>query len=102
MEEKLYHVSHIANLKVLEPKLSSHNKEYVYATKDIVVALFFGSVKTMRDLDGLYGGGFNGRKPFFYEGFPGAFKRRFEGTSCYIYEVDPTNFEEGKTSYEMN
>lgn len=99
MKEKLYHVSHVADLKVLEPRVSTHGKSYVYATKDLTVALLFGSHKAMGDLDGPYGGGCNGRKPYFYEAFPGAFKRRFEDTSCYIYEVDPTFFEEGKTSY---
>ena len=99
MKEKLYHVSHVADLKVLEPRVSTHGKSYVYATKSLVIALLFGSEKSMGDLDGTYGGGSGGRKPYFYEAFPGAFKRRFEETSCYIYEVDPTDFEEGKTSY---
>ena len=99
MKEKLYHVSHIADLKVLEPRVSTHGKSYVYATKNLTVALLFGSHKSMGDLDGTYGGGSKGSTPFFYEAFPGAFKRRFEETSCYIYEVDPTDFEEGKTSY---
>lgn len=99
MKEKLYHVSHIADLKVLEPKVSTHGKSYVYATKNLVVSLLFGSFKSMGDLDGMYGGGSEGRIPYFYEAFPGSFKRRFEETSCYIYEVDPTDFEEGKTSY---
>lgn len=99
MKGKLYHVSHVEGLKVLEPKVSTHGKGYVYATKNLTVALLFGSFKSMGDLDGMYGGGAEKRKPFFYEGFPGAFKRRFDDTSCYIYEVDPTDFEERKTSY---
>lgn len=99
-KEKLYHVSHVPDLTVLEPRVSTHGKGYVYATKNLPVALLFGSFKSMGDLDGMYGGGgSNGQKPYFYEGFPGAFKRRFEDTSCYIYEVDPTDFQEGKTSY---
>ena len=99
MKEKLYHVSHIADLTVLEPRVSTHGKGYVYATKNLVVALLFGSFKAMGDLDGMYGGGSQNKTPYFYEAFPCAFKRRFEETSCYIYEVDPTDFEEGKTSY---
>lgn len=98
-EKKLYHVSHIAGLSVLEPKVSTHGKSYVYATRSLPVALLFGSYKSMGDLDGMYGGGCNGCKPYFYEGFEGSFKRRFEQTESYIYEVDPTDFEEGKTSY---
>ena len=98
-EEKLYHVSHVPNLTVLEPRVSSHGKSYVYATENLAVALLFGSEKSMGDFDGLYGGGSQGRTPYFYEAFPGAFKRRFEDTVCYIYEVDPIDFMEGKTSY---
>lgn len=99
MKEKLYHVSHIEGIKVLEPRVSTHGKSYVYATKNLVVSLLFGSEKAMGDLDGIYGGGTEKCKPYFYEAFPGSFKRRFEDTTCYIYEGDPTDFEEGKTSY---
>ncbi len=99
MKEKLYHVSHVPNLTVLEPRVSTHGKSYVYATKNLTVALLFGSNKSMGDLDGIYGGGSGDRKPYFYEAYPGFFKRRFENVSCYIYEVEPTDFKEGKTSY---
>ena len=96
MKDKLYHVSHISDLQVLEPRVSTHGKSYVYATKNLTVALLFGSNKSMGDLDGIYGGGCGDRKPYFYEAYPGFFKRRFEN----IYEVDPTDFMEGKTSYK--
>lgn len=96
--EKLYHVSNIPNLKILEPHVSSHGKPYVYATKNLAVALLFGSSKSHGDFDGMYGGGYN-EKPYFYEGFEGAFEERFKGESCYIYEVDPTTFRDGITSY---
>ena len=98
MKEKLYHVSHIPNLKILEPKKSTHGKSYVYATKFLEVALFFGSDKSFGDFDGMYGGG-ETQKPFFYEAYAGALKRRFENVTCYIYEVDPKDFKENKTSY---
>ena len=99
MNKKLYHVSHVGGLSVLEPRVSTHGKSYVYATEDLTVALLFGTNKGMGDLDGKYGGGCFGVKPYFYEGYIGAFKRRYENCSCYIYEVDPTNFQTGKTSY---
>lgn len=95
--EKLYHVSPIANLDILQPKISTHGKAYVYATKDLDFALLFGSQKSYGDFDGIYG--VNNGKPFFYEAYKGAFERRFKGETCYIYEVDPTNFIEGKTSF---
>lgn len=98
--QKLYHVSHRANLTMLEPKVSTHGKPYVYATSCLEVALLFGSNRSFGDLDGAYGGGSNGVKPYFYEAYEGALKRRFEGVTCYIYEVDSTNFKEGQTSYK--
>ena len=52
MEEKLYHVSPVPNLTLLESKVSTHGKSYVYATKNLTVALLFGSNKSMGDLDG--------------------------------------------------
>lgn len=99
MKKKLYHATHIPNLEVLEPNVSTHGESYVYVTKDLTVALFFGSNKSMGDLDGPYGGGCDGRKPYFYEAYPGFFKRRFN-VPGYVYEVDPTDFVEGKTSYK--
>ena len=93
---KLYHVSHIENLKILEPRVSTHGEAYVYATPYLVLALLFGSAKSLGDFDGVYGGK---EIPYFYEAYHGALKRRFEGESCYIYEVDPTDFEENKTTF---
>ena len=39
--------------------------------------------------------------PIFEEAYPGALKRMSNGVSCSIYEVDPTTFEEGKTSFPV-
>jgi len=95
---KLYHVSSVPNLKVLEPRISTHGKSYVYATSNLEFALFFGGIESAGDFDGMYGT--NDGIPFFYEAYKGALKRRFEGAKCYIYEVDPSNFEENKTSFK--
>ena len=94
---KLYHVSSIPDLKILEPRVSTHGKPYVYATENLEFAMLFGSKKSNGDFDGTYG--INDGKPFFYEAYPGALKRRFSGEECYIYEVDSANFEKGKTSF---
>ena len=98
MQKVLYHVSHVPDLKVLEPKVSSHGKAYVYATSNLPLALLFGSYKSMGDFDGTYGVLPDGR-PFFYEAYPDAFKRRFVDCSCYIYEVENKGFKENKTSF---
>lgn len=95
---KLYHVSKIPNLKVLEPKVSTHGKSYVYATANLEFALFFGGVESAGDFDGIYG--IKDGVPFFYEAYQGALKRRFDGAKCYIYEVETSTFEKGKTSFQ--
>ncbi len=98
LEQKLYHVSNVPNLKVLKPRVSSHGKAYVYATKNLEFSLLFGSTKSKGDFDGTYG--IKDGVPYFYEAYEGAFRRRFEGEKCYIYEVDPTDFQEEKTTFK--
>ena len=95
---KMYHISHIPNIKILQPKKSTHGVPYVYATTNLELGLLFGSSKSYGDFDGSYGTK-NG-KPFFYEAYPNALKRRFENEVCYIYEVDPSTFDKGKTSFK--
>ena len=95
---KLYHCSHVPNLTVLKPRVSTHGKSYVYATPYLALSLLFGSKKSYGDFDGMYGINKEG-KPNFYEAYEGALERRFKGESAYIYEVDPTDFEENKTSF---
>ena len=97
MKGKIYHVSSTPNITVLEPRVSSHGKAYVYGTTNLNLALLFGSKKSNGDFDGIYGT--HDEKPFFYEAYEDALKRRFQNEVCYIYEVDPTSFEAGKTSF---
>lgn len=95
---KLYHVSTVPNLKLLEPRVSTHGKAYVYATTNLEFALFFRGTESAGDFDGMYG--IKDGIPFFYEAYKGALQRRFEGAKCYIYEVDPSTFEKNKTSFK--
>lgn len=99
MKNKLYHVSYVGGLDYIEPRVSTHGKAWVYATRNYALGLLFGSNKGRGDLDGDYGINTKDNKPFFNEAYEGALKRRFEGCSCYVYEVEDTNFEEGKTSF---
>lgn len=102
MESKVYyHVSNVPNLKVLEPRISTHGKKWVYATPYPHLALLFGSTKSMGDFDGICGMTSEGEKmiPFFVEAYEGALKRTFQGESCSIYEVDKKDFVDGKTSF---
>lgn len=41
MEDIVYHGSPLDNLKSIEPRLGTHNKEFVYATPSRIVALLF-------------------------------------------------------------
>ncbi len=99
----LYHVSHTGGLTELTPHVSTHGVGYVYATTNLYLALLFGSYKSNSDLDGIYGitpPDENGESiPFYKECYKDALKKCFAGISCSIYIVDPTNFEEGKTSF---
>ena len=95
---KLFHVSNTGNLRVLKPHISTHGKPYVYATENLAFSLLFGSKKSWGDFDGIYG--IENGIAYFYEAYEGALKRRFEGQVCYVYEVDPTNFEAGKTNFK--
>lgn len=97
---KLYHVSKLPNLTMLEPRVSTHKKPYVYATPNLNFALLFGG-KSHGDLDGIYGHKDKEYNvPYFYEAYQDSFKNRFKNQSCYVYQVDPTNFLEGQTSFK--
>ena len=96
---KLYHVSKTPNLTVLKPRISTHGKAYVYATESLALALLFGSSSSWGDFDGICGINQDNKIPHFYEAYEGAFKRAFANQQCYIYEVDPSTFESGKTSF---
>ena len=96
--KKLYHVSTTPNLKVLIPRASTHKIPYVYASQYPEFCLLIGSKKSHGDFDGSYG--LLNKTVYFQEAYPNAFKERFQGETCYLYEVDPTTFQEGKTSFK--
>ena len=97
MNKTLYHVSSVAGITELVPRKGTHDKAYVYATENKALSLLFGSYKSMGDFDGMYG--VRNGVPYFFEAYPGAFKRCYEGCECYIYEVDSKGFKEGMTSF---
>ncbi len=97
--KKVYHVSPVAGIKVLEPRVSTHGKAYVYGSTNLPFTLIFGSKKLKGDLDGPYGVFTNSGLPFIIEAYEGAIEKLFKGESCSIYELDPTDFESGKTGF---
>lgn len=92
----LYHVSKTAGLTVLKPHLSSHGKPYVYAIENLVTGLLFGVKKD--DFDFLLNTDEAGT-PVVYECYPDAFRQKYEGQSCSVYEVEDTGFLRGVTGW---
>lgn len=92
----LYHVSHTSGITILEPKVSTHKKAYVYAIDNLVTGLLFGvpqddfdfSISTEED-----------GTPYLYECYPHAFQKVYEGKGCSVYEVGEEGFMRGMTSW---
>ncbi len=90
----VYHSSKISGLKVLEPKISTHKKPWVYATKDIATAaMFLGDNFDFICQTGLE------PIPFIWERFEGAFDLAYRNKAGSIYILDGTNFKEDQTSW---
>ena len=92
----LYHVSKTSDLKIIEPRKSTHKIPYVYAIENVDTALLFGAKKDdfdfiLNEIDG---------KPVVYECYKDAFKEIYSNKSCSIYELDDEGFMKGKTSWE--
>lgn len=89
MEGKVYHGSSHSGIKKLERRVSTHNKECVYATDNEVIALLFTNHGN-GDLDYVIGVDDSGL-PYIIERRPGVFEKLYN-TCGYIYELDGTNF----------
>lgn len=92
----LYHVSSTPGIKVLEPRVSTHGKAYVYAIDNLVTGLLFGVRHD--DFD------FNistdeNDFPTCSECYPGALEAVYAGKSCSIYELEDVGFLRGMTSW---
>lgn len=91
----LYHVSPTPGLTELTPRVSSHQKAYVYAIDDLVTGLLFGAGHDDFDFmlwqeDG---------KPVVTECYPGAFAAVYQGKSCTVYQVAEDGFQRGRTNW---
>ena len=92
----LYHVSSTPDIKVLEPRVSTHGKAYVYAIENPVTGLLFGVKQD--DFDFHISTNENGI-PSCYECYPGALEAKYKNKSCTIYELPEDRFLRGKTSW---
>jgi len=94
MKYDVYHSSKISGLKVLEPRISTHKKAWIYATKDIVTsAMFLGD-----NFDFICQTGIQ-TLPYIWERFKGAFELAYKDKTGSIYILDGTNFKRGMTSW---
>ncbi len=92
----LYHVSGTSGLKILQPRLSSHGKPYVYAVDNFVTGLIFGAKHDDFDFMILED---EADKPEIYECYAGAFDEVFKGKRCSVYEVSEDDFCRGATNW---
>ncbi len=98
-QEYVYHSSKVSGLKVLEPKVSTHRKTWVYATKDITTAaMYLGDNFDFICQTGLMSF-LKGKKPYIWERFKGAFDLGYKDKRGSIYYLRPDSFKEGMTSY---
>ena len=84
----LYHGSHTANLKILNPQQADHDRPYVYMTTINIVAAFYLCNAVDRPYYWFpYGFERNSNIPIYHELYPNALKEVSEGVNGYIYEV---------------
>ena len=92
----LYHVSPVAGLKTLQPRVSTHKVEYVYAIENLVTGLLFGA--KWDDFDFILSTDKNGN-PVICECYPDAFKSVYQGKTCSVYFLNDEGFQRNKTSW---
>ena len=85
---KIYHGSNKGGLKKLSPKVSSHDKAFVYGSINPSVALLF----LARWNDYIFRVGYDGDQLYIVENYEGALKSIFYNVSGYLYELEPQTF----------
>ena len=98
----VYHGSNVKGLKVIEPRVSTHQQNLVYATKSPCVATIFLS-NGGSDLVYVLGGqGTNEKPAYLVERLPGVFNKIFSGEgSIYTLNSEPFNYKEGFWNAEV-
>lgn len=94
---KVYHSSKISGLKIIEPRVSTHGKPWVYAAKNLATsAMFLGDNFDFICQTGVLD---SSETPFIWERFEGAFETGYKNKRGSIYVLDGSNFKEGMTSW---
>lgn len=92
---KVYHGSSTGDIKVLEPRVKTHLKKYVYASANPVIALIFAA-KHNGDLD--FDLSIKGGKVIFTERREGVFDKY--NTPGYLYTIKGDNFKHVEDLWE--
>ena len=92
----LYHVSSVSGLTILEPRLSTHGKAYVYAVENLTTGLLFGARHD--DFDFLISTT-EEDIPVIEECYPGTFESVYRNRGCSVYEVSDDGFLRNATGW---
>ena len=92
----LYHASQQSGIKELVPHVSTHEKKYVYAINNRLMAILFGAPKDDFDLliDEVNG------KPAIFECYPNALRKIYHEKACYLYVVNEEDFLSNQTGWK--
>ena len=94
-QKYVYHASSTRGLKYLEPRESTHQQNWVYATKKIAIsAMFLGN-----NFDFICQTGTEKGIPHISERFEGALKHAYQEKGGVIYRLPAETFLEGKTQW---
>ena len=92
----VYHGSPISGLTYLEPRISTHGKSWVYATKIKTLAILHSQKKN----DYIFNESFHSQIQLeLTERIPNALEEIYKGKTGYIYYLSATNFLDGQTSF---
>jgi hypothetical protein len=93
----VYHGSHTSGLTYLEPRRSTHGKNWVYATKFKAIAI----VHSQKWNDYIFNESHHSQIQLeLTERLPNAFEEIYKGKTGYLYYLSSKNFLEGQTSFK--
>ena len=92
----VYHGSPVSGLTHLEPRRSTHGKNWVYATNIKAIAI----IHSQKWSDYIFNESINDSGQLeLTERLPNAFEEIYKGKTSYLYYLSATNFMEGQTSF---
>lgn len=92
----VYHSSKIQGLKTIEPRVSTHEKSWVYALKSPEQSVLF--MGNNHDLINQIGN--INDELYIFERFPGALEHAYQGEKGSIYALEEYDFKGGMTSWD--